>query len=167
MAIEQGIVIAAHGPAPATARVKMVPPSACASCASRRNCSSAGGGKEREVDAINVANAKAGDRIQVSMDTAALLKATFLLYVFPIICMLVGGIVGNAAAVRLGFNTSLTSAAVAIGAFAAAMVFVRLRAGRLALKTAYRPKITRILSRGSTMALESAPGCELQTTNSI
>ncbi len=165
MAIEQGIVIRANGPAPATARVKTVQPSACKSCASRDNCSSGAGGNEREVDAVNVANAKAGDTIQISMDTTALLKATFLLYVFPIICMLGGGIVGNAMAVGLGFNTSLSSAIVAMGAFAAAMFFVRLRAGRMALKSAYRPKITRILRRGNPTVLDTPNACGLQVTS--
>lgn len=165
MAIEQGIVIKANGPAPATARVKTVQPSACESCASRDNCSSGAGGKEREVDAINVANAQAGDTIQISMDTAALLKATFLLYIFPIICMLGGGIIGHVLAVGLGFNTSPTSAVAAMGAFAAAMLFVRLRAGRMALKSAYRPKIIRILRRGNATALDTPNTCELQVTS--
>lgn len=167
MAIEQGIVIKANGPAPATARVKTVQPSACESCSSRHNCSSGAGGNEREVDAINVANAKTGDLIQISMDTGALLKATFLLYVFPIICLLGGGIAGNTLGTRLGINPSPASAMMAISWFAAAMFFVHLRAGRMALKIEYRPKITRILSRGVATATDTSTTCGLELTTNI
>ena len=167
MAIEQGIVIRANGPAPAIARVKTVQPSGCESCSSRHHCSSGTGGKEREVDAINVANAKPGDLIQISMDTTALLKATFLLYIFPIICLLVGGIIGNSTGLQLGINPSLASALMAIGCFAAAMIFVRLRAGRMALSMRYRPKITRILGRSDTIASRTQDACETQVTRNI
>ena len=163
MAIEQGIVIKAHGPAPATARVKTVMPSACEACSSRDQCSSGTGGNEREVDAINIANAKTGDLIQISMDTSALLKATFLLYLFPIICMLGGGIAGNTFGISLGADPSLISASAAVICFAAAMLFVRTQAGRMALKLEYRPKITRILSPGNATASPPSPNaCGLQ-----
>lgn len=153
MTIEQGIVIEAHGPAPATARVKTIQTSACKSCASKNGCHSDGSG--REVDAINVVNARTGDRIQLSMATGALLKATFLLYLFPILGMLAGAIAGAALAPYLGLDTSLTSAAAAIISFAATMLLVRRRAGAMALKKEYRPKITRILSRSQAKASQA------------
>jgi sigma-E factor negative regulatory protein RseC len=149
MAIEQGIVISVGSGGPGTARVKTVQSSACKSCSVRHSCNPGSGGKDHEVEAINVAGAEAGDLIQISMDTGALLKATFLLYVFPIICMLIGGTAGHFVGLQLSIDPSLLSAGVAIATFIAAMTFVRMRAGKMAMKIEYRPKITRIVSHGT------------------
>ncbi len=164
MATEQGIVIAANGPAPATARVKTVQSSACKSCSSRDQCGTTTQGKEREIDAINLVDAHVGDLIQISMDNAALLKMTFLLYLFPILCMLFGGIIGNVLSDRLDTDPSTTSAIAAIVFFVAAVCIVRLRAGRMALRSEYRPKITRILHRGEASG-EAPDPCGQQVTN--
>ena len=43
-----------------------------------------------EVDAVNSVGAQVGDRIMLYFETGSLLKATFLLYIFPILCMLLG-----------------------------------------------------------------------------
>jgi sigma-E factor negative regulatory protein RseC len=167
MATEQGIVISVGSAGPKTARVKTVQSSACKSCSARHNCSPGSGGKDHEVDAINTVGAKTGDLIQISMDTGALLKATFLLYVFPIICMLVGGIIGNYMGQRLSLNPSWMSAGIAIGAFVLSMGFVRMRAGKMALNIQYRPKITRIISRGgiNPSTLSPPEACSHQAVN--
>ena len=148
MATEQGIVISVGSAESGTAIIKTVRSSACESCSSRHSCSAEGGGEEREVEVINTVGAKAGDRIQISMETGALLKATFLLYIFPIICMLIGGGAGHLIGLQLPVNPSIISAGFAICAFVLAMAFVRMRAGKMASKTQYRPKITRIISPG-------------------
>ncbi len=145
MGIEQGIVtkMGAHGPT--TAWVKTVQSSACKSCSSRHSCNASSGGKEREVEAINSAGAKVGDRIQLAIKTSSLLKATFLLYVFPILCMLIGGFVGNAAAPQLNMDASLLSATAALACLVMALLIVRIKGRRLASKAAYRPKIIRVI----------------------
>ena len=148
MATEQGIVISVGPKETGTARVKTVQSSACKACSARHSCNPGSGGKDHEVEAINAVGAKAGDLIQISMETGALLKATFLLYVFPIVCMLIGGTAGHFLGLQLSVNPSLVSAGIAISAFIFAMAFVRMRAGKMALKIEYRPKITRIISRG-------------------
>lgn len=150
MATEQGIVIKAGLPQREDmALVKTVKSAACEACSSRGQCNPNVKGEEREVEAVNLVNAKAGDVIQISMDTAALLTATFLLYVFPIICMLIGAFVGNGVGNSLGADPSAVSALVGIVCFIAAIAVVRKQAGYMALKKKYRPKITRIIGRGS------------------
>jgi sigma-E factor negative regulatory protein RseC len=168
MATEQGIVISIVTAEPGTARVKTIPPSACKACSSRGSCSS-GGGKEREVDVINTVGAKDGDLIQISIETGALLKATFLLYVFPILIMIIGGTIGNFLGQRLSLNPSFMSAGTAIGTFILAMAFVRSQAGKMALNLRYRPKITRIISRGKTHhpAPSVMDNCSSQTPNNM
>jgi sigma-E factor negative regulatory protein RseC len=149
MAVEEGIVIRiSEGPSQ-TAWVKTSQSSACESCSERHSCFGESAGKEREVEAINEAGAKVGDRIQIFIGTGALLKATFLLYVFPVICMLCGGLAGNRLGPYLGLEPSPAAALIAALAFLGAMVVVRLRAGRMALNIEYRPKITRIIGRAN------------------
>jgi sigma-E factor negative regulatory protein RseC len=157
MATEEGIVIRIGGQSARKAWVKTVQSGACKSCSARHSCNPESMGKEREVEAINMVDAQIGDLIQISIDSGALLKATFLLYVFPIICMLIGGLAGHVAGLRLGMNPSPTSAAVAVVCFTASLLVVRRRANRMALQMQYRPKITRIISRAKEQH-PAAPG---------
>lgn len=95
----------------------------------------------------NPIGAMVGDRIQLSISTASLIKATFLLYLFPILCMLIGGIVGNALAPRFKMDVSITAAIAAFLCLAAAMLVVRVGGNRMARQPKYRPRIIRILGR--------------------
>jgi len=147
MATEEGIVTKINGHASQTAWVRTSQSSACKSCSSRHSCSQDGQGKEREVEAINLVGAEVGDRIQISIETGSLFKATFLLYVFPVICMLCGGLAGNRLSAYIGLAPSPAAALAAAVSFVGAMVVVRMGAGRMALKTEYRPKITRIIGK--------------------
>jgi sigma-E factor negative regulatory protein RseC len=149
MATEEGIVIKVGGPTTHTAWVKTVQSSACKSCSAQHSCNQNSKGQDREVEAVNLVNAKVGDLIQISIDTRALLKATLLLYIFPIVCMLAGGLIGNTIGVRMGMNPSPASALIAVASFLGALGIVRIRAGRMALKLEYRPKITRIIGRAA------------------
>jgi sigma-E factor negative regulatory protein RseC len=145
MAIEPGVVtqIGPHGPK--TVWVKTVPSSACSSCSSRHHCGTLSGSEEREVEALNDVSAAVGDRVQLAINTGSLLKATFLLYLFPVLCMLAGGIFGHAAAAHFHWNTSFTAAVAAFGCLTGAMIVVRLSGNRMAQKAAYRPRIIRII----------------------
>jgi sigma-E factor negative regulatory protein RseC len=148
MATEEGIVTKISGKGSQTAWVRTSQSSACKSCSSRHSCNPEKG-QEREVEAINLVGAEVGDRIQISIETGSLLKATFLLYVFPVICMLCGGIVGNRLSTQIGLDPSPAAALVAAISFLGAMAVVRMGAGRMALKTEYRPKITRIIGKAA------------------
>jgi sigma-E factor negative regulatory protein RseC len=147
MATEEGIVTKINASTAQTAWVRTSQSSACKSCSSRHSCSQDSQGQEREVEAINLVGAQVGDRIQISIETGSLLKATFLLYVFPVLCMLCGGIVGNRLSGYMGLDASPAAALVAAVFFIGALTVVRIRAGRMALKLEYRPKITRIIAK--------------------
>lgn len=168
MATEQGIVVQVGLKDRNIALVKTVQPGACEACSARHQCNPGAKGKEREVEAINSVNARVGDLIQISMDTSALLKATFLLYVFPIICMLIGSFAGHEIGSHMSVGASLVSVLFGIASFAAAMLIVRFSAGHMALKQKYQPKITRIISRAKPDASPLAPPhpCELPVTGS-
>jgi sigma-E factor negative regulatory protein RseC len=165
LATEQGIVIKTGiNNRTNMALVKTVQPSACEACSARSQCNPGTKGADRQVEAVNLVDAKEGDLIQISMDTGALLKAAFLLYVFPIICMLIGAITGHAIGMALETSPSAISASVGIGCFIAAMVLVRKQAGYMALKLKYQPKITRIIGHSNS---DLPNACRPQATGGI
>jgi sigma-E factor negative regulatory protein RseC len=97
-----------------------------------------------EVEAINQAGAAIGDHVTVSIESAALLKATFLLYVFPVICMIAGAFAGNAAGPFFNIEGSATSVVGAVGFFTISFLLIRYKGNRMAENQHYRPKIIRI-----------------------
>ena len=143
MATEQGIVIKTDSKA---TWVKTVKSGNCAGCSARGSCHGMGGGDEMEVKVINEAGAKVGDRIVLSFKTSSLLKATFLLYVFPILFLIVGAVFGQAMASRFDFNPSGLSAIMGFSFFFAALLIIKTTANKLAKKNEYRPKIIKILN---------------------
>ena len=144
MATEQGIVIKADSRA---AWVKTVKTGDCAGCTARDSCHSMGNSVEMEVKAINEAGAKEGDRILLLFETGSLLKATFLLYVFPILLLIIGAVLGQEMASRLDFSPSGLSALTGFAFFFAAVLIVKTKANKMARKKEYRPKVIRILAR--------------------
>ena len=143
MATEKGIVLRTDSE---TAWVKTVRSSACEGCAARGSCNTTGDGQDMEVKAINSVGASVGDQIVLSFETASLLKATFLIYVFPIILLIAGAALGQALAPLIGFSPSALSVLMGFAFFFIALFIVKSRANRMAQKNAYQPKITKILA---------------------
>ena len=143
MATEQGIVLQTDSE---TAWVKTVRSSACEGCTARDSCHTTAGGQDMEVKAINSVGASVGDRIVLSFETASLLKATFLIYVFPIILLIAGAALGQALAPLIGFSPSALSVLLGFAFFFIALFIIKTRANRMAEKNAYQPKITKILA---------------------
>jgi sigma-E factor negative regulatory protein RseC len=146
MATEQGIVIKTDSSA---TWVKTVKSGSCAGCSARASCHTRGSGDEMEVKVINDAGAKVGDRIVLSFKTSSLLKATFLLYVFPILLLIVGAVFGQAIASKFDFDPSGLSAIMGFSFFFAALLIIKTTANKMARKKEYRPKIIKILNSRS------------------
>jgi len=144
MATEEGVVFKIDSE---TAWVKTTKTSACKACAARSSCHSLGGGKEMEVEAINRANAKVGQKVVISFDTSPLLKATFLLYVFPIIAMVIGAFIGQKMAPFLNFDASMLSAIMGFSFFGLTILFVKSRGNKMAKKDEYQPKVIRVIKQ--------------------
>ena len=150
MATEEGVVTKIGGLDPPTAWVKTMRSSACKSCSARRSCNAEGDGKEMEVEAINSAGAGVGDRIVLSIRTSSLLKATFLIYIFPILVMLAGAFGGHQLA--LGYGSKDPSALSALLAFlflGIAVLFVKFLGKAMSLKKDYTPTIVRIVTNSA------------------
>jgi sigma-E factor negative regulatory protein RseC len=142
LATEQGVVLRTDSE---SAWVKTARSSACEGCTARESCHTTGGGQDMEVEAINLVGASVGDRIVLSFETASLLKATFLIYLFPIIVLIAGAAIGQALAPFIGMSPSAASVFLGFAFFFIALFVIKIRANRMAKKNAYRPKITKIL----------------------
>lgn len=149
MATEEGIVFKMGSPGAGTAWVKTTRTSACQSCSSRHACHVEGGGKEMEVEAINTADAQVGDRIVLSVSSSVLLKASFLLYVFPILAMIAGAALGQTMAVIWGRDPSGFSALFGFLFFGLAFVIIRAAGRRLSRNVGYQPEIIKIRAPSS------------------
>ena len=142
MATEQGVVVKTESKA---AWVKTVKSGACQGCSARGSCHSLGSSNEMEVKAVNKAGAKVGDRIVLSVEASSLLKVTFMLYVFPILLMIVGAVIGQEIATYFNINPSALSAFLGFSFFFAAFLVVKSTTNKLAKKNKYQPKIVKIL----------------------
>lgn len=118
--------------------------SACAGCHSKSACRPSET-KEMIVEAINDINARVGDRVQVSVPTSSLLKATFLVYFVPVLALIAGAITGSNVAPSLQVDSTLAS--IVCGFLAMAVVFsaVKWFDRGANSKAQYWPKVTRIL----------------------
>jgi len=146
MATEEGVVFKMGSSGAGMAWVKTTRSSACASCSSKDACYSDGGGKEMEmeVEAINTADARVGDRIVLNIKSASLLKATFLLYVFPILAMIAGAVLGQTVAVMRGNDPSGLSALFGFLFFGLAFIVIRITGRRLSTNASYKPEIIKV-----------------------
>ena len=100
-----------------------------------------------EVEAINRIGAMVGDGVMIQIETRPFLKTTFLLYLFPIFCMILGAVLGENLAPQLGFDTSALSAILGFGCFFLSMWVVKAKGKKMGEDEAYKPRIIRILKK--------------------
>jgi sigma-E factor negative regulatory protein RseC len=142
LALESGEVMRVNK---GTALVKTSRTEACKSCASKGSCHTSG--QEMEVEAINLADAREGDTVVMSMQTASLLKISFLLYILPVLLLIIGAAAGNRLGAAYGINESVMAAAGGFLLFLIAFIFIVRKGNRMARKDDYRPKIIRVKGR--------------------
>lgn len=129
---------------PDTAWVRSTRTNACEHCAEKQTCQTLGGGKEIEVEALNLVGAKTGDLVVLSFQSGSMFKLSFLIYVFPVLAMIGGALLGHHAAPNYNMNESTASVIGCFLALAAAFLCVRLIGNRLSCNESYRPKIIRV-----------------------
>ena len=144
MATEQGLVIRVDSTG---TWVKTGKSEACESCSSKGACHTLGGGKEVEVPVLNPIGAGIGDRIVLKMDSSRLLKATFLVYMFPILMLIIGAGAGEWIARSADLDSTASPALLGFGGLAAGLLIMRVLANRLSRKDEYRPRIVKILGK--------------------
>ena len=98
-----------------------------------------------EVEAINEAGAQVGDRVLISFETGSLIKVLSLVYIFPILALLGGAILGQKLAPHFSMDESLASVIAGFVCFFGAFRVVKSRGNQMAQQTDYQPKIVQIL----------------------
>ncbi len=126
--------------------------SMCESCGQKKACGSLANTDDVEIEAINTANAKIGDRVYVSIRPASLLKITTLVYLIPVISLIIGIIIGNKIGLAYSFDPELSSFVAGIILFIITFLFIKIIANRISNQTQYMPEITKILVK--------TPDCE-------
>lgn len=144
MATEKGIIIEVND---GTAWVKTEKSGACESCCAKGACHPFGGGNDTEmkVEVVNTMRASVGDKVVLRFDASSLFKATFLLYMFPILCLIGGAISGMVLAPTLHLDEQTFSAAIGILCFLGSLVIIKITGNKISRKDSYRPKIIRIV----------------------
>lgn len=142
MPSERGIVTRVEG---GSAWVATSRSSSCEGCASRGACHVQPNQDEVEVRAVNAAGAAVGDRVVISFQTASYLKASFLLYVFPVLAMIAGAVLGQESAPWFHLDPGALSLVCGFLFFLLAVVVIRIRGNRMARNEAYQPKISKIV----------------------
>jgi len=148
---EEGRVVEVRG---GLALVEAVQSDACASCGARDACHALGGDRQRVVRALNPVGAAVGDRVLMTMPRRAVLGASFLVYMVPVLALLVGAVVGQ----RLGpaWGLSPTGGAVLLGlaALAAAWLALRIVSRNLGRRDSFQVKIVRVVQKGEVDAVD-------------
>ncbi len=155
MAIERGVVSKIEPGDDNLAWVTTKRSGSCEHCMSKDFCQEKGDKKEMEVQANNDLGAEVGDQVVIMLESSALLKAAFLMYVFPIIAMLLGAILGDRMAPQWGFDPTLTPVVAGFLFFALAILVVRFRSNKMAKKNSLQPQITRIAKKAPTQRMPS------------
>ena len=137
---ENGVVTRADS---SRAWVKTIRTEACEHCASKDSCGSSGSFEEVIITVKNTINVKTGDHVIVGLETNPMLLLTFFLYVFPIISLTIGAIIGNSIALSLHKDPSLVSMAIGFLFFGLAFCLIRLKNNSLSKKKKLQPFLVR------------------------
>jgi sigma-E factor negative regulatory protein RseC len=140
---ERGVVV---GQGDGTALVRAHENPHCSGCAAAGSCRS-GAGEERVVEALNEVGAREGDEVLMAIPSGALLKASFQVYMVPVLGVLAGAGAAQAVAGALA-GPEAGGMAAGAGGLAGAVLAVagtKLFRRRYPDSGALLPRITRIV----------------------
>ncbi len=149
MITEEGIIT---GATQEMAWVKTVRSKSCESCDSKDSCGEGGKAREMVVQVENILNAKPGDRVVIGFGTAPMLKLSFVLYIFPVIFLIAGAVIGQTLAPSMNMDESAASILAGLAGFALSFVVVRLFNNRFANKKEFKPFLVRFARKTEAQA---------------
>lgn len=148
---EEGLVRSLHG---GLAQVESIQTEACAHCGAKGACHALGGEKTRVVTALNDAGAQVGDKVLLNMPRRAVLGASFLAYMVPVLGLLLGAVLGNSLAPSWGWDAQTGAVLLGLGGLAVSWFWVTVIAKKLAKGSNFTVRIVRVLEKGATDALD-------------
>ncbi len=143
---EVGEIVAVTG---RTAQVKMTRSSQCSSCSCAGFCNPFGT-DWMVVTADNALGAAAGQKVRITYHVDGEVKASFILYIVPVLALLLGAMIG--AAIRLFGNEDFSAVVVGLSFMAVSFLLIRTYAAwKYGRKRSYHPIITGVLSEQEKM----------------
>ncbi len=138
---EIGVVMSVEG---VNARVAVTKKSMCEHCTAGV-CRMTEEGAE--IEALNAARARVGQRVRVVLKAYSYLKGSLVLYGLPAVALIAGAVAGKEYFSRFfgGMDPEGVAAFFAFGFFALSLLFVRLWSARAGKKVQYKPVIEEIL----------------------
>ncbi len=140
MITESGIVTNAN---PSFAWIKTIRSNACNTCSSKGDCTTINDQKKMIVTVKNTLNVAKGDQVVIGIETGPALFLSFLLYIFPIVLLMVGALIGNSIASLFQMNTSFVSMVSGFLLFALAFYIIKKKNNSLAKQDKYKPFLVR------------------------
>jgi len=153
MITEHGIVTKAT---PAVAHIKTNRAAACEACTAKDSCGTIHRGKEIIFEVPNTLNVQAGDTVLVGMQTKSALLLTFLIYIVPILCLVIGALTGDALAPYLQINASFFAMVLGFSFFGLAFFILHKKSAGMNRKTDFRPRLIRKTGPISSPACKTA-----------
>ncbi len=117
---------------------------ACSECGACKH------GKENmdmEIIAVNNADAKIGDVVEISMKVHNVLTAAFIVYGIPLLMLILGIVAGHAILKKIGFTSGLELYSILIGLVLLILTYIALKIYENHLKkdARYTPVVSRII----------------------
>jgi len=150
---EEGVVEKAS---PRKAIVRVVRNSACEHCRSRGVCETLSE-KDMRVEVANDIGAVEGDRVELSVPAASVLKLSFLVYMIPVAALVAGAYAGDLWARGRDMDPALAALTAGVVAMAGSFLFLkRLDRSVSSPTSGFQPRMTRILPSSE----EASPTCD-------
>jgi len=136
MFTENGIVTQANQ---AVAWVKTTRVSTCEHCKSKDSCGTSSDQKDMIITVKNTLNVEKGDHVVIGLETRHLLFVSFLLYVFPVILLFIGAVIGNSLAPYFKMDPSFVAMISGFLFFGLSFYIIRKKNNSLSKKEEYKP----------------------------
>lgn len=133
-----------------TVEIRINPTEDCGACGVKDSCHTKSGiSKNRFVTAIDPFGLKIGERVKINLEPKSLVKASIIIFVFPILGLLLGALAGSFYARAAGYGADSDLYAV-IGGFAGMGISVlglRFYNKKLEKADKYYPSVVEIISQ--------------------
>jgi sigma-E factor negative regulatory protein RseC len=114
----------------------------CESCKAKGACTSlGGGGANTEIRARNTVGAEPGDVVTISIRGSSVLKASFLVYMLPILAMVGGIILGHLLSRLTSVDKNVLVGVFGLLAFSGAFVWLKKNGDKFSSKQEFIPEI--------------------------
>ncbi len=154
MITEQGIVTRAT---PDVALIKTNRAAACESCAAKGSCGTIHQGKEMIVEVPNTLGVESGDSVLIGMQTKSALLLTFLIYIVPILCLVVGALIGDSLGPLLQVNASFAAMVLGFSFFGIAFFILHKKSAAMNQKSEFKPVLIRKTKTVTAPACKPSP----------